>query len=153
MEIPRKSSRSCFTASSIPRLFATNDGKSRITFVNRIKDFLRIAHLREWPLGETKLPQSNVWYPTFSSALIYSILVWVGTNHSKPCIASRGHSIILISILTSTKNSFVYCCVLRLKHRRVHAYYISLCSYYITGCLLFVSKVPFLQRLKEKQRK
>src|SRR5262249_10854675 len=47
-------------------------------------------------LGDTKLPKSMVSNPTFKSRLMYWILTSVGMNASRPCIASRGHSIIFI---------------------------------------------------------
>ena len=42
---------------------------------------------------ETKLPKSSVSKPTSNNLLRYAILVSVGMNSFKPCIASRGHSI------------------------------------------------------------
>jgi hypothetical protein len=47
-------------------------------------------------LGETKLPKSIVSNPISNNELMYSIFFSVGIKLFQPCIASRGHSMILI---------------------------------------------------------
>jgi hypothetical protein len=55
-------------------------------------------------LGETKLPKSIVSNPTRNSDCIYATFLSVGIKGLIPCMASRGHSIILIAFMNAKYN-------------------------------------------------
>src|SRR5690606_4297273 len=59
-------------------------------------------------LGLTKLPMSMVWKPARSRALRYSTLMSVGMNGWMPCMASRGHSMSLMSVMSTTDVHWTY---------------------------------------------